>query len=187
MNCTEIKEYAIVKIENDIDIVYAIRYINEAIQKISARFKKSSGVSATTQIVCDDINVEYELPTTRLLQISRVYYIDLDNDLDYRQYSINGNKLKFSDKGTFRVKYLRRSDNCINESESPEVNELYHIPISLYVAAQELLRERKFTDQAQSLLNEFEQDCAIVHNSLTTNTKQRLGVIKARKWRWLDV
>lgn len=153
MTVLEIINQAIVHKEMSIDHIYGRTHLNEALHLLAMMYD-SAKVRDTQSVVCSNTSTYYALPTDCI----KVLRVDSSDGEEYNKlfYSMDNSYIKFQDEDTYLVTYLRKAASVTQDTETPEINDLYHRTISKYIAHKEL-RTIKLEDAAQYKAEFFQE------------------------------
>lgn len=98
-------------------------------------------------------NTWHNLPAT-FLNVENV--IDSEGE-EVTNYTIDGARIKFKEDGSYKIEYKRMPNEIAKglESAVPEIHELFHSKLELYIAARVRLNFNHEDGEGMRLLNEF--------------------------------
>lgn len=189
MTGTEILAMASTHTEGDtVGVTEGLKFINEWLLMDLGR---DAGITDSEPITAVAADTWYNLPAgfieeTEILKDDKPYWgtfygINYTGDFDIR----NG-QIRFPYAGVFTVYYIRRPAAITTLTESPEVNEVFHYPGSLYVAMRYKYYDDEDSQDAKRLRTEYDyyKNKAILEfqkmNKSSTKAPSR---VKARAWR----
>lgn len=172
MNVKKILELA--KYHSVDNIYNGFNLVSEAMKEVALSCR--TGRIADSKEIIAIKGVWYSLPNT-LIEIDRVYK---DNE-DYDEYTIDGLRIKFREDATYLVDYKRAGNQVILESDIPEIHELYHGKLALYVGAREKIRFNSEDSEGRAILKEFYD--GIYQVDLALSRGKRRHFINAPTWR----
>lgn len=175
MNIKEIIELAKFHYGDVIDIGDGLRLANEAINQI-ATFCRTGRVLDETTISNAVKNTWYGLPETLIL----IEKVTKENE-EYEEYEKNNLKIRFENDGTYLIEYKRSPHKVAIESDTPELNEMYHYPIAYYIASRKKYYFNSEDVDAARLYNEFLMMIKEIDNTLSKN--RRKITLYAPVWR----
>lgn len=173
LNVNRIREQANLHAQLQIDKVYARRWINEAM-RVLADLYDSANIRDTVRIDVTDVFVKYPLPNG-CKKVKRVYF----SKRKYESYEIDVDVIWFEDCGSFDLEYLKIPDDVTTDTETPSINEAYHIAISYFVGAKSV--ETIKPKRASELLSSFYIYADNANSSL--NRIKRKRTIPVGAWR----
>ena len=170
MTVLEIINQAVVHKEMSIDHIYGRTHLNEALH-ILAMLYDSAKVRDTETVICSNTSTYYPLSADCI----KVLRVDDSDGEEYNKlfYSLDNSYIKFQDTDTYLVTYLRKAVAVTLDTETPEINNLYHRTISKYIAHKEL-RTIKLKDAADYKA-EFFQEAGTIDLVLKNAKKRGTG------------
>lgn len=159
MTGTEILRHAEKHTEGEIiDELLAIAYINECMLMDLA---EDAQVIDSTVITAEK-NTWYDLPSDylELFEIEKdgldyPYYGRKYGDFYRDDFDIRDFQIVFPEKGTYTIRYYRLPKPISKIEDTPEIHEVFHYPISLYVAARFKAEDWEENPAAQAKMNEY--------------------------------
>ena len=162
-----IYEHAKLHVDGDFPLVHALRWLNEA-QRLIAMTCETGAVLDSASFITTEENKWYSLPSNKVA-IKNVYYKGQKVN-DYRE---DGIMVQLPSIGEYIVEYKRIAKDMARESETPELHELYHFPISYWIASREQFRFNPDNPDGQRLENTFYQEIMQVDSTLKKSNRVR--------------
>lgn len=166
----KIYEHAKLHVDGDFPWIHARRWLNEA-QNIIASTCDTGNVLDTITINTKQKNKWHSLPK-KTIKINRVYF----NGVKTNEFQEDNLKVFLPEIGEYLIEYKRLPKEIGLESDEPELHELYHFPISYWVASREQYRFNPDNPDGSRLEATFYQEIAFVDNML--KNKKRVRKIK---------
>lgn len=176
MKIKDIRIAAQVEISLDISEQANRIFLNKAIRNIAMNYDTAKKREAITLTATKDEWVD--LPNDFI----KVYEITDSNGFRYNDYNISDGQIKFYDDGTYSMQYYRLPKDATVETDEPEINVLYHMPCSLFIAAKE--RAKQFGDNDSKyieIINDFNMQIAEVDRQLRKQGRRKRNM-KAPNW-----
>ena len=170
MIAKKIYEQAKLHVDDDFTWVHGRRWLNEAIRIIATTCEKGSFVKDETTIEAEK-NIYYDLPDN--IGINAVYKDEKGRNNRVHNYVEEGDRIHFEEDGSYIVEYKKLPHDILNESDTPQVHELYHLPISYWIASREKLRFNPMDADGHRLSQEFYTQIGTVNENLTRTNRVR--------------
>lgn len=167
MNVKKIYEHAKLHVDGDFPWVHARRWLNEGMRLIATTCETGS-ITDTVDIDAIEENKWHKLPSDTL-KIIRVY----KNGNKFNDYREDINSIYLKDIGTYQVDVKRLPKDIGKESDTPEIHEAYHFPLSYWVGAKEQLRFNPDSPDGQRLEATFYLEIQQVDNMLNKSNRVR--------------
>lgn len=151
-----------------------IRYINEGIMTLAREFD-TARKRATATITAEQY-VWQDLPAGCLNIIECTV-----EGFNFTDYTVSYGQIQFAYNVTANIVYLVSPSLITEATGTPDVHEMYHYPLSLFMAARE--RQRIFGDEEQDavrLMSEFLGQAASANALLKSMRKDRKTVRVSR-------
>jgi len=186
---TEILAMASTHTEGDtVDNTEGLKFINEWLLMDLGR---DAGITDSEAITVVTADTWYALPAdfieeTEILKDGQPYWGTFYGVRYAGTFDIRNGFIRFPYSGVFTVYHIRRPAAIAALTESPEVNEVFHYPGSLYVAYRYKYYDDEDSKDAQRLRGEYDyyKNKAILEfqkmNKSSTKAPSR---VKARAWR----
>lgn len=129
-----IYEHAKLHVDGDFPWVHARRWINEAIRLVATTCDTGT-IKDNIQIVANEPNKWHGIPSNAI-SVTNV----LINGKKTNDYKEDVQRIFLPSAGTYDIEYKRLPKNIGLESDTPELHELYHFPLSYWVASREQYR-----------------------------------------------
>jgi len=139
-----------------IDDVLAKWYINEALQDLAVKYDTACKRTAATVVCPAGVWVDLPAGCIRIVDVSPAEF-----------YEASLGQIRTETDTTLTITYLTRGVNVVNNTDAPDVHELYHLPLALFMAGRD--RQRVFADEesdAQRLMGEFYRMAADINARL---------------------
>lgn len=162
-----IYEHAKLHVDGDFPWVHARRWINEA-QRLIATMCESGSPTKLIEIKVDKPYSWYDLPKD-FIKVNKVYL----NGTPTNDFLEGSGKILLRERGTFQVEYKKIPKDITNESDTPELHELYHYPISYWVASREQFRFNPDNPDGQRLEATFYFEIANIDKMLKNKKRVR--------------
>lgn len=163
----KIYEHAKLHVDGDFPWVHARRWILEA-QNIIATDCDTGSIADNIEIEVEEVNKWYDLPSNLIL-VERVYL----NGRKTNDYKVEPLRIFLKDKGNYRIEYKRLPKVIGLESDEPEIHELYHFPMSYWLASREEFRFNPDNPDGQRLEATFLSEIRRVDQRLSKDKRVR--------------
>lgn len=158
-----------------LDTSVGLWYINDALSLLATDYPSARKRSAVTITAEADTWADLPAGTIRIVEC-RV------DGQDYSDYEASLGQIRFQDAVTAQLQVLLPPNKQIQDN-APDIHEMYHQPLALYMAARE--RQRVFADEesdAARLMGEFQRAVQRVDAALTnlkgTRRTMRVGAFR---------
>lgn len=167
MQNKRIHEHSKMHLDRDYPYAYAQRWLLEA-QQIIAMDCETGSIKDSVEIKADKNNAWYDLPKD-FIRMIRVYK---DNNVteDYRNEE---GKILLPKAGTYLIEYKRIPKTSTKETDEPEIHELYHYPMSYFLASKEAYRFNPEDQDGPRLEATFLSEIQRVNAVLMKKTRRR--------------
>ena len=162
-----IYEHAKLHVDGDFPWVHAKRWILEA-QNLIASTCETGSIRDTLTINVDEPNNWYKLPND-FIKVEKIYL----NNQETNNFKEDTLQILLPEKGEYKIEYRRLPKTIGLESDEPELHELYHYPMSYWVASREQYRYNPDSPDGQRLEATFYQEIALVDNMLSRTKRVR--------------
>lgn len=162
-----IYEHAKLHVDGDFPWVHAQRWINEAQQMIASICETGGVLDSVTIYALEDSNW-HDLPDN----VITVKGVTIDGE-EYRDYKTKPGSIYILEAGTYEVEYTRIPIQIALESDTPEVHELYHFPMSYWIGSREQYRFNPDSPDGNRLEQAFYREVAIVDKRLQKKPRVR--------------
>lgn len=141
-----------------IDDIFGVQMINECMLMdigIDARLMEETTIEAE-----EDVWTALPSDFIELVEIDKdgndyPYYGRHYSDFYKNEFDIRDMKIRFSEDGTYTIRYYRLPNTISDKNETPEVHVLFHMPMTFYVAARYKKENWQDNPDYQRLLNEY--------------------------------
>lgn len=174
--------------DEEISEQFALKIINEC---IIMDLGKEARIEDTAEIVAE-ANTFYNLPAN-LLEIFEIgrnvepYYGAEYRIQKYRgEFDIRNGKIRFPTDGTYNLWYFALPPAITSLNDTPQVHELLHYPISLYLAARAKSFEDEENPDTPRLMAEYQlyRSRAIEDFSGIRPTTKARRKVRTTPWSW---
>lgn len=162
-----IYEHAKLHIDGDFPWPYAHRWLLEA-QNLIATMCETGSIPDTLTIEVKEPNKWHDLPKNTV-KINKVY-IDNQETNNFKEDTL---RVFLPEKGKYLIEYKRLPKIIGKESDEPELHELYHYPMSYWLASREQYRFNPDSQDGARLESTFYQEIALVDNMLKNRKRVR--------------
>lgn len=163
----KIYEHAKLHVDGDFPMVHALRWVNEAIRLVATTCDTGS-VKDNMRIVVDEPNKWHTLPSD-VLGVIKVSFIGEETN-DYKEDVL---RIFLPEVGAYDIEYKRLPKEIVKESEIPEIHELYHFPLSYWIASREQFRFNPDNADGQRLEVTFYGEIRAVDSMLKKTNRVR--------------
>ncbi|MBQ7951011.1 MAG: hypothetical protein IJ278_04760 [Clostridia bacterium] len=176
MTLKEIADVASVLIGKQIDTSLANIYLTEGLLLLTAQYPTACPVKCVRVIVSDP-----ETPVS-IPQNKGIYKIYREKSR-YLEYHLDEIGLFVSHQGEYLVYYYQGFSGRLSENENIPVAPEYEGELCKYVAFSVLRSDDPSNRLADKLVEEFYDNCAAIHSSMTKKARRKPASIQAPKWR----
>lgn len=176
MTVKEVCDVSSVLIGKQIDTALANLYLTEGISLMTTRYPTACPIKRV-EISCKNPKESCELPHHR--GVYKIYR-EKRRIFDYR---LDETGLYFSLPGDYTVYYYSGFSGKLSEGESLPVSPEYEAELCKYVAFSVLRADDPSNRLADSLIEEFYDNCSAIHRSIQGRVKRRNRPIAAPSWR----
>lgn len=134
MIAKKIYEHAKLHVDGDFPWVHAKRWLDEAQTKIASSCD-TGNIKDNVTIVVTIVDQWYSLPSNTIM-VSKV----LLDGYSTNEYKEDTSRIFLPEIGTYSIEYKKLPKSINLESDTPELHELYHFPMSYWVASREQYR-----------------------------------------------
>ncbi len=176
MTLQEVTDVASILIGKQVDTALAKIYLAEGLRLMIAKYDTVCPVKCIN-IVCDDEQISHPMPKHR-----GIYKIYRDKQR-YFEYECDENGLRFSHKGNYLVYYYSVFSGELSPEESIPVAPEYDSELCKYVAFSVLRVDDPSNRLADSLIEEFYENCSAIHQSMARRQRPKPSPIQKPRWR----
>ncbi len=176
MTLKEITDVASVLIGKQIDMPLANLYLTEGLLLLTAQY------ATACPIKCVRVMVKDEKEGVLIPQNKGIYKIYREKKR-YLEYRLDETGLFVSQEGEYLVYYYQGFSGRLSENENIPVAPEYEGELCKYVAFSVLRSEDPSNRLADKLVEEFHDNCAAIHSSMTKKVRRKPTPIQAPKWR----
>ena len=176
MTVKEITDVASVLIGKQIDTSLANLYVTEGLRLMTTRYPSACPIKCV-QISHKNKKEPCVLP--KHLGIYKIYR----EKKRYVDYRLDETGLFLSHEGDYTVYYYGAFSGKVAEGENIPVSPEYESELCKYVAFSVLRADDPSNRLADKLIEEFYDNCAAIHQSITGRVRRKLHPISAPKWR----
>ena len=171
MIAKKIYEQAKLHVDDDFNWLHARRWLNEAMREIAVLCENGSKIMETITVISTQADY-YSIPSESI-GVANVYIDSVNRDNRVDEYIEDGNRVWLPEEGLYYIEYYRPAKDLVLESDTPEVHEMYHIPMSYWVASNEKYRFNPQDADAARLKSEFYSQITRVDKMLAKNSRRR--------------
>lgn len=176
MNVKEIKVQSQLHISREINLQYALRFINEAINELAIEYDTACKRKFLDIEAIEDTWIDLPQNFLTIIRCLDSY------DNKFYDFKVEYGQIKFPYSDKFNIAYLEYPQSCSTETETLDINTAYHYAISLFVAARE--KQRLFgnedTDYVR-LMQEYKEKAFKANIRLMRGKKTRRRM-KSPRW-----
>ena len=176
MTLQEVTDVASILIGKQVDIALAKIYLTEGLRLLIAKYETACPIKCLS-VECTEKNTPYPMPGHR-----GVYKIYRDKQR-YFDYQCDERGLSFQHDGSYLVYYYSVFSGEFSEEESVPVAPEYDSELCKYVAFSVLRADDPSNRLADSLIEEFYENCAAIHHSLAKRQRTKPVPIRKPQWR----
>ena len=171
MIAKKIYEQAKLHVDDDFAWQHAKRWLNEGLKLLATVCENGSKVMETITLTATQADY-YAIPIDSI-GVSAVYKDSVSRINRIQNYVEDGSRLWIPEEGVYYVEYHRPASEIALESDVPEVHEMYHIPLSYWIASREKLRFNPQDADGIRLQGEFYSQVRSVDYMLGLNRRVR--------------
>lgn len=176
MTLQEVTDVASILVGKQIDVALAKIYLTEGLRLVTTQYPTACPVKCI-RIVCDEAEKIYPMP--HHLGIYKIYR----NKQLYMEYRLDDTGICFSHEGDYQVYYYSAFSGELSETESIPVAVEYDSELCKYVAFSVLRADDPSNRVADRLIDEFYDNCAAIHKSISARLKRKPKPLEAPEWR----
>lgn len=166
-----IYEQAKLHVDDDFTWVHARRWLNEGLKLVATVCEHGARVLETVTITATGPDY-YFIPSSSI-GVKNVYIGEVQRDNRVNNYIEEENRIWLPEEGVYTIEYHRAANDIGRESDTPEVHEMYHFPLSYWIASREKLRFNPQDPDGIRLQGEFYSQIRSVDFMLARNKRVR--------------
>lgn len=171
MNAKSIYELSKLHVDDTFPWVHAKRWLNEGIKLLAMVCEHGSKIIETITVTATQADY-YEIPSASI-GVVNVYIDSVSRDNRIQDYVEDGTRLWLPSEGVYFVEYQRPANDISLDSDIPEVHEMYHRPLSYWIASREKLRFNPQDADGVRLQGEFYSQARTVDSMLARTKRVR--------------